>query len=208
MIAVIDYGVGNLLSVAKALEHIGSQVVVTNHTEDINKADGVIVPGVGAFGDAMSNLRQLELLDPLISVAKAGKPLLGICLGMQLLFSESEEHGVHAGMNLIPGRVVRMQGDYKIPQVGWNQLQLKRTHSLVENVAEGEFAYFVHSYYVVPQDSSVIVATTDYHQDVTAIVAKDNIVGMQFHPEKSSATGLKLLSNFVKWAETGGAKPC
>ncbi len=208
MIAVIDYGVGNLLSVAKALEHIGSQVVVTNHTEDINKADGVIVPGVGAFGDAMSNLRQLELLDPLISVAKAGKPLLGICLGMQLLFSESEEHGVHAGMNLIPGRVVRMQGDYKIPQVGWNQLQLKRTHSLVENVAEGEFAYFVHSYYVVPQESSVIVATTDYHQDVTAIVAKDNIVGMQFHPEKSSATGLKLLSNFVKWAETGGAKPC
>ena len=208
MIAIIDYGVGNLLSVAKALEHIGSQAVVTSRKEDIQSADGVIVPGVGAFGDAMLSLRQRELLDPVITHAQSGKPLLGICLGMQLLFSESEEHGIHAGLDLIPGRVVRMQGTYKIPQVGWNQLQMERPHPVVEHVGEGEFAYFVHSYYAVPKDSSVIIATTDYHQPVPAIVAKDNVIGMQFHPEKSAATGLKLLTNFVTWVRTGGGISC
>ncbi len=208
MIAIIDYGVGNLLSVAKALEHIGSQAIVTSRKEDIQSADGVIVPGVGAFGDAMLSLRQRELLDPVITHAQSGKPLLGICLGMQLLFSESEEHGIHAGLDLIPGRVVRMQGTYKIPQVGWNQLQMERPHPVVEQVGEGEFAYFVHSYYAVPKDSSVIIATTDYHQAVPAIVAKDNVIGMQFHPEKSAATGLKLLTNFATWVRTGGGSSC
>ncbi len=204
MIAIIDYGVGNLLSVAKALEHIGSEALITSRIEELLEADGVILPGVGAFGDAMVSLRRLELLAPLKAYAKTGKPLLGICLGMQLLFSVSEEHGDHVGLGLIPGHVIRMRGDYKIPQVGWNQLQFERQHPLVAGVEAGEFTYFVHSYLVTPIDPSVIVATTDYHQAIPAIVVKDNIVGMQFHPEKSSTTGLKLLSNFVSWSSTGG----
>ena len=204
MIAIIDYGVGNLLSVAKALEHIGSEALITSRKEEFLEADGVILPGVGAFGDAMVSLRRLELLAPLKAYAKTGKPLLGICLGMQLLFSVSEEHGDHVGLGLIPGHVIRMRGDYKIPQVGWNQLQFERQHPLVAGVEAGEFTYFVHSYLVTPIDPSVIVATTDYHQAIPAIVVKDNIVGMQFHPEKSSTTGLKLLSNFVSWSSTGG----
>ena len=152
----------------------------------------------------MVSLRRLELLAPLKTYAKTGKPLLGICLGMQLLFSVSEEHGDHVGLGLIPGHVIRMRGDYKIPQVGWNQLQFERQHPLVAGVESGEFTYFVHSYLVAPIDPSVIVATTDYHQAIPAIVVKDNIVGMQFHPEKSSTTGLKLLSNFVSWSSAGG----
>ena len=204
MIAIIDYGVGNLLSVAKALERIGSEALITSRKEDFLEADGVILPGVGAFGDAMISLRKLELLAALKAYAKTGKPLLGICLGMQLLFSVSEEHGDHVGLGLIPGHVIRMRGDYKIPQVGWNQLQFESKHPLVAGVEAGEFTYFVHSYLVAPIDPSVIVATTDYHQTIPAIVVKGNIVGMQFHPEKSSTTGLKLLSNFVSWSNAGG----
>lgn len=204
MIAIIDYGVGNLLSVAKALEYIGGAAFVTNQKEELMAADGVILPGVGAFGDAMVSLRTLDLLAPLKAYARTGKPLLGICLGMQLLFSVSEEHGTHVGLGLIPGHVLRMRGGYKIPQVGWNQLQAVRAHPVAAGLESGEFAYFVHSYMVAPLNPDVIVATTDYHQAIPAIVARDNIVGMQFHPEKSSHTGLKLLSNFVAWC-AGGA---
>ncbi len=203
MIAIVDYGMGNLLSVAKALEHIGSEPIVTDKSEQLAVADGVILPGVGAFGDAMDNLRELGLIAPLLAYVEAGKPLLGICLGMQLLFSVSEEHGEHVGLDLIPGRVVRMQGDYKIPQVGWNQLQFRRDHPVTIELESGEFAYFVHSYLAVPSDPGVVVASADYHQDVPAIVAKGNVIGMQFHPEKSSHTGLRLLAGFVKWCGGG-----
>lgn len=206
MIAIVDYGVGNLLSVAKALEKVGSQSLVTSRAEDLAMADGVILPGVGAFGDAMVSLRRLELLGAIKNYARTGKPLLGICLGMQLLFSVSEEHGNHVGLGLIPGHVIRMRGNYKIPQVGWNQLEFRKQHPLAKNMQGGEYAYFVHSYYVVPVDSAVILATTDYYQPVPAIVVKDNIVGMQFHPEKSSTAGIKLLDNFVNWCTPGGVR--
>jgi glutamine amidotransferase len=196
MIAIVDYGMGNLRSVEKAFQNVGYQAVVTNRPEAILEASGVVLPGVGAFGDAMFNIRQLGLLDPIRKMVKQGKPFLGICLGMQLLFSTSEEHGQHIGLNFIPGHVRRFRGDFKIPHVGWNQLKFHRHHPVLEGIAEGEYVYFVHSYYADPLDPSVIVASTDYHQLVPAIVAKDNVVGIQFHPEKSSASGLKMLENF------------
>ncbi|UOF91342.1 imidazole glycerol phosphate synthase subunit HisH [Fodinisporobacter ferrooxydans] len=198
MIAIIDYGVGNLRSVEKAFLNVGYEAVVTNKKEDILQADGVVLPGVGAFGDAMENIRQAGLLEPIRAVVKDGTPFLGICLGMQLLFATSEEHGLHEGLNFIPGHVRRFQGDFKIPQVGWNQLQFKREHPILDGVTEGSHVYFVHSYYVDPQDSAVVLASTDYFQDVPAIVAKDNVIGIQFHPEKSSHIGLRLLANFGK----------
>ncbi|MDB5085593.1 MAG: imidazole glycerol phosphate synthase, glutamine amidotransferase subunit [Bacilli bacterium] len=196
MIAIVDYGVGNLRSVHKALQTVGFEAMVTSDPEQVLAADGVVLPGVGAFGDAMFYLKQSGLLDSIRRVAKEGKPFLGICLGMQLLFSTSEEHGQHVGLNLIPGHVKRFKGDFKIPQIGWNTLKLERPSALTAGVARGDLVYFVHSYYVDPLDRGVIVATTDYHGDVPAMVQKDNIMGIQFHPEKSSRTGLQMLRNF------------
>ncbi len=203
MIAIVDYGVGNLRSVQKALELLGRQTVVTSDRAWLDRADGIILPGVGAFGDAMDSLRRLDLIGALKAGATSGKPLLGICLGMQLLFSVSEEHGEHAGLDLIPGRVRRLRGDFKIPHVGWNGLKIARRDRLADGLTGGEMAYFVHSYYVEPLDPSVIVATTDYFAQVPAIVSLDNISGVQFHPEKSSAAGLHLLGNFAALCAPG-----
>ncbi|ADG06848.1 imidazole glycerol phosphate synthase subunit HisH [Kyrpidia tusciae] len=198
MIAVIDYGMGNLHSVAKGFAKVGVEARVTSDPRAVVEADGVVLPGVGAFGDAMFNLRHLGMLDAIRRVVKEGRPLLGICLGMQLLFSESEEHGRHVGLHLIPGKVRRFQGDFKIPHMGWNDLTIRRPdHPLVDGVKNGDFVYFVHSYYADPQDPGVVVADTDYHVRVPAIVAKDHVMGMQFHPEKSSDIGLRMLRNFA-----------
>ncbi|CAB3389865.1 imidazole glycerol phosphate synthase subunit HisH [Kyrpidia spormannii] len=198
MIAVIDYGMGNLHSVAKGFAKVGVEARVTSDPRAVVEADGVVLPGVGAFGDAMFNLRHLGMLDAIRRVVKEGRPLLGICLGMQLLFSESEEHGRHVGLHLIPGKVRRFQGDFKIPHMGWNDLTICRPdHPLVDGVKNGDFVYFVHSYYAEPQDPGVVVADTDYHVRVPAIVAKDQVMGMQFHPEKSSDIGLRMLRNFA-----------
>ncbi|RKP49796.1 imidazole glycerol phosphate synthase subunit HisH [Cohnella endophytica] len=196
MIAIIDYGMGNLHSVSKAVERLGCEVVVTSDPAMIAAADGAILPGVGAFGDAMANLRDTGLIDVVKQYAASGKPLLGICLGMQLLFTESEEHGVHQGLDLLPGRVVRFQGDYKVPHMGWNELTFKQESPLFEGVEPGH-VYFVHSYHVLPEQSSDLLAVTDYHQPVTAIVGRGSVYGMQFHPEKSSALGMALLRRFV-----------
>lgn len=203
MIAIVDYGVGNLRSVQKALESLGQQVAVTSDRAVLDSADGVILPGVGAFGDAMVSLRRLDLLGAIKANAKNGKPLLGICLGMQLLFSVSEEHGQHVGLGLIPGHVRRLRGDFKIPHVGWNGLRLVRPNPLTDGLEGGEMAYFVHSYYVDPMDDGVLVATTDYFRDLPAIVSFGNIHGMQFHPEKSAAAGLHLLANFAALCAPG-----
>jgi imidazole glycerol-phosphate synthase subunit HisH len=196
MIAIIDYGMGNLRSVEKAFQSMGFETNVTSSPDAVLQAEGIVLPGVGAFGDAMSNICELGLLEPIYSVVKQGKPFLGICLGMQLLFSTSEEHGHHTGLDLIPGHIRRFQGDYKIPQIGWNRLKYHRSHPVLDEIPEGQHVYFVHSYYAVPDDPSVIVATTDYFQDVPAIVTNKNVVGIQFHPEKSSDIGLKMLANF------------
>ncbi|ACS98843.1 imidazole glycerol phosphate synthase subunit HisH [Paenibacillus sp. JDR-2] len=197
MIAIIDYGMGNLHSVSKAVERLGYEAVVTADPAVIASADGAILPGVGAFGDAMENLRETKLDEVTKAYAASGKPLLGICLGMQLLFSESEEHGVNEGLNLLPGKVIRFQGDYKVPHMGWNKLSFLQSDSpLFKGLEEGH-VYFVHSFHAKPEVASDLLATTDYYQQVTAIVGRGNVHGMQFHPEKSSDLGIKLLGNFL-----------
>lgn len=198
MIAIIDYGMGNLHSVSKAVERLGFQAVITAEPDVILKADAAILPGVGAFGDAMAQLKETKLDRTVIDFAHSGKPLLGICLGMQLLFSRSEEHGNHTGLNLLPGRVVRFQGDFKIPHMGWNELHLKAPTPLFEGIEQGGFAYFVHSYHVLAEREEDVLAETDYFGPVTAVVGRDSIFGMQFHPEKSGSDGMRLLHNFLK----------
>jgi len=199
VIAIIDYGMGNLHSVSKAVERLGCEMVVTADPAVIMAADGAILPGVGAFGDAMQNLRETGLDTVVRDYATSGKPLLGICLGMQLLFDESEEHGSHEGLKLLPGKVVRFRGDYKVPHMGWNKLQFTQQSPLLKGLEE-DYVYFVHSYHVKPEQAGDLVAATDYYQPVTAIVGRDNVYGMQFHPEKSGELGMRLLANFVALA--------
>lgn len=197
MIAIIDYGMGNLHSVSKAVERLGYEAVITADPKIIVEAEGAILPGVGAFGDAMENLRNTKLDDVTKFYAASGKPMLGICLGMQLLFGESEEYGTNEGLNLLPGKAVRFQGDYKVPHMGWNKLSFLQQQSLLfKGLTEGH-VYFVHSYHVKPELTSDLLATTDYHQQVTAIVGRGNVYGMQFHPEKSGELGMQLLGNFL-----------
>ncbi|SEG79194.1 imidazole glycerol phosphate synthase subunit HisH [Paenibacillus sp. UNC499MF] len=196
MIAIIDYGMGNLHSVSKAVERLGCESVVSSDPDILAKAEGLILPGVGAFGDAMEQLRSLGLDRLLREQTAQGKPLLGICLGMQLLFTSSEEYGEHEGLNLLPGQVVRFRGDYKVPHMGWNRLEFKQSSALLEGLEEGH-VYFVHSYHVKPERQEDLLAVTDYHQAVTAVVGRDTVFGMQFHPEKSGELGMRLLQNFV-----------
>ncbi|WP_123042808.1 imidazole glycerol phosphate synthase subunit HisH [Cohnella candidum] len=197
MIAIIDYGMGNLHSVSKAIERLGYEAVVTSNPAEILGADGAILPGVGAFGDAMANLRETGLDAVVKEYAASGKPLLGICLGMQLLFSESEEHGRHEGLGLLPGRVVRFQGSYKVPHMGWNDLEFLQDSPLFADLEPGH-VYFVHSYHALPERKEDLLAVTDYHQPVTAIVGRGNLFGMQFHPEKSGELGTLLLRRFLE----------
>jgi glutamine amidotransferase len=202
MIAIIDYGMGNLHSVSKAVERLGYEAVVTADAKEIMEADGAILPGVGAFGDAMQNLKNTGLEEVTKFYAASGKPLLGICLGMQLLFSESEEYGPHEGLGLLPGKVIRFKGDYKVPHMGWNKLSFLQDSPLVKGLQEGH-VYFVHSFHAKPEQSSDLLSTSDYHQPVTAIVGRGNVYGMQFHPEKSGELGMGLLRNFLALANSG-----
>ncbi|MGH7274883.1 MAG: imidazole glycerol phosphate synthase subunit HisH [Nitrospiria bacterium] len=199
MIAIIDYGMGNLRSVQKAFESMGYQAVVTRDRQRIADADHLVLPGVGAFPDCMRNLEQFDLVGPLLDGIDQGKPFLGICLGLQLLFTESEEFGPHKGLDLIKGRVVRFpEKGLKIPHMGWNQLRWQKPHPLLEGLSQEVYVYFVHSYYVVPEDTGVIATRTDYGIEFASSVAHDNIFACQFHPEKSQEVGLKILKNFGK----------
>ena len=199
MIAIVDYGVGNLFSLRCSLQSLGLESVVTDDPEMIRSADRVILPGVGAFGDAIDKLRATGLDRIVLAEAAHGKPLLGICLGMQLLFDKGYEFGKHNGLGLLRGSVVPMLGsippELKIPQMGWNALIQKRRHPLLHEVKEGDCVYFVHSFYAAGCDDS-LVATTEYGLELTAVVAKDNVMGCQFHPEKSGSVGLKILRAF------------
>jgi glutamine amidotransferase len=204
MIAIIDYGMGNLHSVSKALERLGYDYVITDDPDKIKKADGVILPGVGAFGDAMKQLRQTSLDLVIQEIAEQGRPLLGICLGMQLLFSTSEEGGEHEGLNLLQGHVRRLPGvsksgqRYKVPHMGWNLLHLnQKAHLLLQGI-DGGYTYFVHSYYVDQMNNEDLIAFADYFEQVPGIVGRKNVMGMQFHPEKSGETGMHLLANFCR----------
>lgn len=204
MIAVIDYGVGNLFSLCRSLEAIGQEPVVTGDPALLRQADKLFLPGVGAFADAAAKLRQTGLDQVILEEAAKGKPLMGICLGMQLLFDESLEFGRYRGLGLIPGRVVPMEGvipaDYKIPHIGWNALHFppsKPRHKLLETVRDNECVYFVHSFYATDCDDAVI-ATTEYGAELTAAVARGNVMGCQFHPEKSGDVGLAILKTFCE----------
>lgn len=201
MIAVVDYGVGNLFSLKSSFGFIGADVTVTGDAETIRKADKIVLPGVGAFGDAAKKLRDCGLDRVLCEEAEAGKPLLGICLGMQLLFDKSYEYGEHEGLGLIKGRVVPMEGvipaELKIPHIGWNALKIKGESPLFRHIHEGDCVYFVHSYYAADCDDAVI-ATAEYGRELTAAVASGNVFGCQFHPEKSGSVGLGILRAFCE----------
>ncbi len=197
MIAIIDYGMGNIRSVEKGFQKAGADVKVTQNPQDINNADGVVLPGVGAFRDCMKGLEDLNLSNAVIETIKKGKPFLGICVGLQILFSESEEFGTSRGLDIFKGRVVRFQSsDLKIPQMGWNQLNIINSNALFKGIPDKSYFYFVHSYYVVPEDKGIISTTTDYGIDFTSSVCSDNVYAVQFHPEKSQTLGLKVLENF------------
>ncbi len=199
MIALIDYGIGNIRSVEKALRHLGAPVRITRDPDEIRSADRIVFPGVGAFGDGMEAVRRLGLETPLREAIDAGTPFLGICLGMQLLFQVSEEMGEHQGLGIFPGRVVRFPDGMglKVPQIGWNQLHRQRPHPLLEGVPDGAYVYFVHSYYCRPADPSLVLATTDYGLEYASVVGRGHVFGLQFHPEKSQAVGLRILRNFL-----------
>jgi glutamine amidotransferase len=201
MIAIIDYGMGNLRSVQRAFEYVGAEAVVTTDRATIEAASAVVLPGVGAFGQAMANLERAGLTDVIRQVIAQGRPFLGICLGLQLLFEESEEMGQHRGLGIFGGQVKRFDVNLKVPQIGWNQIHIRRASPLLEGVADGSYAYFVHSYYVAPADPEIILATTDYGIDYASVVGQDNIFGIQFHPEKSQAVGLRILRNFTALVE-------
>jgi glutamine amidotransferase len=198
MITIVDYGMGNLRSVEKALAYLGHVVRVSHDPASIETAAGIVLPGVGAFGDAMQELEDGGFAGLLRGAIAEGKPFLGICLGYQLLFEESEESPGVMGLGVLPGRVVRFPPDEKVPHMGWNDLHFERPHAVLEGVDEGSFFYFVHSYYVVPYEDEDRLTVTGYGIDFASGVARDRLVAFQFHPEKSSASGLRILDNFAR----------
>jgi len=201
MIALIDYGMGNLGSVHKALLKVGCEATITDDPKLIADAHGVVLPGVGAFDDCMRNLVGRGLDVAVKQAVAAGKPFMGICLGLQMLFDSSEEGGQCPGLGIIPGKVVRFTHELKIPQIGWNQINIKADAPHLAGVDEGSWVYFVHSYYVVPEDESVVATTTDYGYEFVSSIRRDNVFASQFHPEKSQATGLRILANFAAVCE-------
>ena len=198
-IAIVDYGMGNLRSVAKAFERLGAAAEVTRDPARIASAPGVVLPGVGAFGACMANLTSLGLVEPVKQAIAAGQPFLGICLGMQLLFDESEEFGPVAGLGVLRGRVVRYPPSHelKVPHMGWNSVRVARRTPALAGIDDGDYVYFVHSYYPVPADAGVVATTTGYGVEFASSVARDNVFACQFHPEKSQRVGLRILENFV-----------
>ena len=199
MIAIVDYGMGNLRSVQKGFEKVGHAATISSDPAVIAAADKLVLPGVGAFGDCMHELRRRELVGPVRRFIESQRPFLGICLGLQLLFDVGHECGRHEGLGVLRGEVVKFDvpREYKVPHMGWNQLEVRRPAPILAGLAGGAHVYFVHSYYVVPGEADVVAAVTDYHQPFASVVWRDNIYATQFHPEKSQADGLKLLRNFA-----------
>lgn len=199
MIAIIDYGAGNLRSVRNTLVHLGAQVITASTPDQLAGAEKIVLPGVGAFGAGINALRAAGFEGPLKQAVAAGVPIIGICLGMQYLFESSDEMGLHRGLGLLPGRVTRFPaGGPKIPHIGWNQLHIRQAHPLLAGVESGAYAYFVHSYYVEADDPADVLAVTDYGIEYASVVARGNLFGIQPHPEKSQAVGLRILRNFVE----------
>jgi glutamine amidotransferase len=201
VIAVVDYGIGNLGSVTKGFRHVGAEVQLTGEPEALRRASALVLPGDGAFGATMAEIERRGLVPLLREAVEAGTPLLGICIGMQVLFEESEEHGVFQGLGLLPGRVRRFDGELPIPHMGWNELHPHQPHPLLQGISDGAHVYFVHSYFcdAAPE---VTIASSDYGRDFAAIVGRDRVLGVQFHPEKSQEVGLRMVANFVRFVET------
>lgn len=199
-IAIIDYDAGNIKSVERAIAYCGGEAILTRDPKVLMDAPKVILPGVGSFGDAMDKLKKYNLIDTIHDYVKTGKPFLGICLGLQLLFEGSDESPEAEGLGLLKGYIHKIPDNLglKVPQIGWNSLDYPNKGRLFENIPEGSFVYFVHSYYLKAADTSIVVATTDYGVCVHASVEKDNVFGCQFHPEKSSEVGLKIIKNFLE----------
>ncbi len=208
VIAVVDYGAGNLRSVAKALLRSGLDARVTGEPSEVVRADAVVLPGAGAFADAVARLRQSGLEEAVKQSIEAGRPYLGLCLGLQLLFDESDEHGVTSGFQILRGRVERFPkfepdgSALRVPHIGWNEVRFAGSHPMIERLPERDTYYFVHSYRAIPADDSVVVGSVDYAGEFAAVVATDNIFAVQFHPEKSQAAGKRLLDAFAAWVES------
>ena len=202
MIAVIDYGVGNLFSLTSSLNAVGADTVITGDEKIVRAAEKIILPGVGAFEDAIKKLSKTGLDKVIVEEVRAGKPIFGICLGMQMLFERSYEYGVHEGLGLLTGSVVSMSGriseELKIPHIGWNSLHIKKSHPIFKYTKENDFVYFVHSYFASDCEDSIL-ASTEYGAEITAAVALGNVTGTQFHPEKSGDVGLNILRAFCEW---------
>lgn len=199
MIAIIDYGAGNIQSVSKALAHIGCEAFITRDKDKILKADGAVLPGVGSFGDTMDTMNEYGIKDTVIKYTKSGKPFLGICLGLQLLFPKSEESPEAEGLGIFDGSITKIPSGegLKIPHIGWNSLEIKKNDGLFKGIGKNPYVYFVHSYFLNASDKSIVSAQTEYGVTIDAAVEKGNVFATQFHPEKSGETGLKILRNFA-----------
>jgi glutamine amidotransferase len=206
LIAIVDYGIGNLGSVSKAFRHVGAEAVLSGDPALLRTADALVLPGDGAFGATMDEVRGRGLAPLLLEAAARGTPLLGICIGMQILFEQSEEHGLHAGLGLLPGRVRRFETALPVPHMGWNALRRVRAHPLLDGIRDGAHLYFVHSYYCEAGAEDVL-ATSDYEVDFPAVVGRANVLAVQFHPEKSQAVGLRLIENWVRRCARGERIP-
>jgi glutamine amidotransferase len=203
MVVIVDYGMGNLRSVEKGFQKVGVAAKVVTDPQAIDDAPAVVLPGVGAFRDCMRNLDRTSLAEPIVRSIQKGKPFLGICLGLQVLFTESEEFGICKGFNVLSGRVVKFQAGLKVPHMGWNNVKIVKKPPILDGIDDESFFYFVHSFYVAPEDNDVTATTTDYGVTFTSMVWKDNIFATQFHPEKSQETGLTVLKNFGEFIRKG-----
>jgi glutamine amidotransferase len=202
MIAIIDYGAGNLRSVVNAVNKLGYQPKITSSPDDVLNAQAVILPGVGAAADTMGSLKRLGMVDPIRQLIAEGRPFLGVCIGLQILFTGTEEGGWHECLGVIPGQVKKLPSGLKIPHMGWNQVKQKVSHPVFDGIPDEANFYFVHSYYVDPNDKSVVAAETEYGIHICSVIARGNLIATQFHPEKSGGFGLKMYDNFIKLALT------
>ncbi len=203
-VVIVDFGAGNLHSVSRAVVNAGTRPLVTSNPSYLDDAEAVIVPGVGAAADTMSNLRASGFVEPIRDYIASGRPFLGVCMGQQALFEVSEEGGEHECLGILPGRVVRFSNGLKVPHMGWNQVRIVKQHPIFEGVDDGSYFYFVHSYYPQPADPDVVIGETEYGVAFASVIARDNIVATQFHPEKSGEAGLRMYANFLKIAATAG----
>ncbi len=199
-LVIVDYQAGNLRSVARAVAHAGAEPLITSGGRDVERADALIVPGVGAAADTMANLKRNALVEPIREYVASGRPFLGVCMGQQALFDVSEEGGEHACLGILAGRVVRLPNGLKVPHMGWNRVRIVQPHGIFDGIPDGSYFYFVHSYYPRPDDPAVVIGETEYGVTFASVVAQDSVVATQFHPEKSGATGLRMYENFLRIA--------